>query len=66
MDMIFTAEEHICCTSVEDGLCSLRSENRIDVLKKALTYEQSHKERRTMINALMNKIHRLEKKKYEK
>ena len=52
-------EQHICCTSVQDGILTLRAETRLDVVRKALRYEQEHMKRNTMIKALKIKIRKL-------
>ena len=55
----FTPEQRICCTSVSDGMSTLRNENRLDVVRKAMRYEQEHMKRKTMIKALKIKIRKL-------
>jgi len=55
----FTPEQRICCTSVEDGVQTLRIETRLDVVRKALRYEQDHMGRKSMIKAIKVKIRKL-------
>lgn len=55
----FTPAQRICCTSVEDGVQTLRSETKLDVVREALKFEQEHMRRKTMIKALKAKIRKL-------
>jgi len=56
----FTKIQDICCTSVQDGVQTLRSETGLDVVRDALRYEQDHMRRNTMIMAIKAKIRKLE------
>lgn len=55
----FTPAQKICCTSVSDGVATLKNEDRIDVVREALRYEQDHMARATMIKAIKARIRRI-------
>lgn len=57
----YTPEQHICCTSVQDGCLTIMNTSDIGVLRRALAYEKRGRGRATLIKKLKARIKKLEK-----
>ena len=58
----FTPEEHITCTSVQDGLLNVMNTSDVGVLKRALAAEKSGIGRRTLIRGIESRIRKLQRR----
>ena len=57
-----TTEQKVCCTSVSDGICTLKNINDLETARSCLKYEQEHMARGSMIKAIRAEIRRQEKR----
>jgi len=55
-----TTAQRICCTSVQDGLATIKAETQLTVLREALEYELKHGLRTTMLKAMNARIKKIQ------
>ena len=56
----FSPEQKICCTTVPGALVKLKAEFRLQVVRDALTYEQTHTNRPAMVKVIRERLRELE------